>query len=151
VEAVWICFPTVKNKIINFLGLLLALSGGIMAYADKLDQLQLISPKVAQWWPVVLAAATFLDRLVRVVGDYLDDGQMNQSFGKVLVTLSAVAALMFSGCSSLQGFQQTQSRSYGLNYAPETNSMLFTVSFSPSGQPRSGRGGKQIVQPQNER
>lgn len=140
-----------KNKIINFLGLLLALSGGVMAYADKLDHLQLISPKVAQWWPVVLAGATFLDRLVRIIGDYVDDGQINQSFGKVLMVLFAISALAFSGCNSVREFQQTQSRSYGLNYAPETGSMLFTVSFSPSGQPRSGRGGKQVVQPQIER
>lgn len=90
-----------KTKIVNFLGLLLSLAGVVLAYSDKISEIQAISPTVAQYWPFVLGAATFLDRFCKLIGDYLDDGILNSSFGKAgLVFLLASATLFFASCSS---------------------------------------------------
>lgn len=54
-------------KILHAIGLVLALSSGILAIADQLVAIAAINPTLAHWWPVVLAAATSIDRIGKLI------------------------------------------------------------------------------------
>lgn len=41
----------------------LVVVSGILGFADKIDALALVNPKVAMWWPFVFMAATIIKQL----------------------------------------------------------------------------------------
>lgn len=86
-------------KTTQFLGVILAITGGLMAYADKLQEISAISPKLAQWWPIVLAGATFLDRVVKLVISFISHFQK----AAPLILL----AFLFAGCASTKVYDAT--------------------------------------------
>lgn len=68
-----------KTTIINCITLILALTGAVFAFGDQVAVISFISPKVAQYWPFVLALATAIDRICKIIIDILDDGELNDS------------------------------------------------------------------------
>lgn len=75
--------PKTRSRIINILQLLLVVISGMMAFVQTIP----IGDAAPEWlreyaylWPLVLAAASALQRVVLVLGDFFDDWQINASF-----------------------------------------------------------------------
>lgn len=69
-----------KTKLLNWLSLILALAGGVMAFGDKVEIISWLDPRIAHIWPFILVMATSIDRIGKIVGDALDDGDINGSY-----------------------------------------------------------------------
>jgi len=54
-------------KTTHLIGIILSVTAGIFAYSDKLSEIFSINPQIAQWWPIILAAATTIDRIAKLV------------------------------------------------------------------------------------
>ena len=68
-----------RSEIVHALTVVFTLLGGALAYADQIQAVGIIPPRLAQWWPIVLAGASALRGIVRIAADYLDDWQLNDS------------------------------------------------------------------------
>lgn len=80
-------------KTTHFLGALLSVTAGIFAYSDKLSEIFAINPKLAQWWPIILAAATFIDRMVKLALSIVNGWQNAAPF--IILTF-----FLCSGCAT---------------------------------------------------
>lgn len=88
-----------KTKLLDFLSLIIAIAGTVCAYSDTQMPLEALSPALAAKWPVIMGVALIISRTARLIGDYLDDGKLNDSFKAGVVALIAVTALGFlTGC-----------------------------------------------------
>jgi uncharacterized membrane protein len=67
-------------SLLQIVSLVTALCGGVMALDSTIKELGFISPKLSMCWPLVLVASTVISRLAAVIGDFLDDGQINGSY-----------------------------------------------------------------------
>lgn len=74
--------PRIRSKTLDALSLLLAIITAVLAYSDTQQVLQFVNPELAAKWQMFAAAALILSRVARVFGDILDDGKLNDSFGK---------------------------------------------------------------------
>lgn len=79
-------------KTTHFLGVVLSFTAVLFAYSAQIEELTKINPKVAMYWPIILGAATFIDRLVKLVISIID------TFKKMYPLI--VIALLFTGCVS---------------------------------------------------
>lgn len=52
-----------KKKLANWISLGVAVSGGILAVADKITEMSLIPPDLANAWGVVLALSLIINRV----------------------------------------------------------------------------------------
>ena len=68
-----------KKTALNIVTLLIALTGAVFAFGDQVAVLSLINPTLAHHWPFVLAFATVVDRVGKLLLDFLDDGELNNS------------------------------------------------------------------------
>lgn len=84
-----------KTKFLHLLTIVLAICGGILAVADKVTALPFIPAEWTKYWGVCLAGASSIRGIVLVLGDLIDDGQLNGSF-KFLLVLALALAL--GGC-----------------------------------------------------
>lgn len=91
-----------KSKILNVLSLLLVLTAGVAAYADKIKALEIVPEKFAWLWPFILIGSAALNRITLIVGDVIDDWQLNNSFKLFLLVLipTSILALCLSGCAT---------------------------------------------------
>jgi hypothetical protein len=81
-----------KSKILNILSLLLVITAGVAAWADKIQPLGLVPEKFAWLWPFILVGSALVNRVALLIGDALDDGALNDSF-KVLLFMFALTVL----------------------------------------------------------
>lgn len=60
------------------------LTGSVMAFVELVpvdgDLVPELMKRYAYLWPLVIGAASILQRVVLVIGDYVDDGTINESF-----------------------------------------------------------------------
>jgi hypothetical protein len=68
-----------RDKLIRLAQIILAAIGGILTIADKVTALPL-PPGWTKYWGLVVAAAVAVKPTVQLIGDLLDDGQINGSF-----------------------------------------------------------------------
>lgn len=88
-----------KTKALDFLSFLIALATTVLAVADTQQPMAIISPEIAAKWPIFMGAALLVSRIARLIGDWLDDGKLNDSFRAGVTTLIMVVALCFlTGC-----------------------------------------------------
>lgn len=88
-----------KTKSLDFLSLIIAIAATVLAYADTQEPLKAISPTLADKWPVIMGVALLVSRIARLIGDWLDDGKLNNSFKAGITALIVVGSLAFlTGC-----------------------------------------------------
>jgi len=84
-------------KTTHFLGVVLSFTGILFAYSAQIEELSKINPKVAMWWPIVLGAATFIDRLVKLVISIISTFK-----SKDVLPFLLLGFLFQCGCASTQ-------------------------------------------------
>lgn len=57
-----------RAKLLHLAGLLMAISGGVLAIGDSMKEIAPLNPTLAHGWPLVLAGAMALDRFGRFMG-----------------------------------------------------------------------------------
>jgi hypothetical protein len=80
---------------------LLSIIGGILAIADKVSALPFIPPDWTNKWGLFVAAAISIKPILLIIGDWLDDGIINQSFKSALPLL--LVGLLLTGCATDTG------------------------------------------------
>lgn len=85
-----------KQKLLHFLTLVIALCAGVFALDAKIKVLGFIDPRISQYWPLILVAGTVLDRVAKIFGDWLDDGELNGSYGNAKTAMAIISALIIS-------------------------------------------------------
>ena len=97
-----------KTTITHYVSLVLAITGGIFAISDQIVLIQAISPQVAHYWPIILALATALSRIAKIIEDAMkevpkpDNGLTRVGLkNPYLPALAIIASLvLFSGCAT---------------------------------------------------
>lgn len=90
-----------KSKLLNVLSLILVLTAGLAAYADRIEKLAIIPEQYAWLWPFVLTVSAVINRIAAIIGDFADDWQLNGSFKLLLLVLIPTAVLSLfclTGC-----------------------------------------------------
>lgn len=114
-----------KPKILQWLSLIIAVCGGILALADTITPIAAINPSLSHSWPIVLVGATIISRVAAIVADKL------KGMPIIIFALSA----MLTSCAANQAYQSTvASRSVGLGgYASDGGNVggkaVYTVTY----------------------
>lgn len=99
-----------KANIIHYITLVLALTGAIFAFGDQVQVISFIAPDIAHYWPFVLALATVVDRIGKILLEFLAKGEEPKADSGLtrvgvknpyLPVVAVIASLLlFSGCAT---------------------------------------------------
>lgn len=55
---------------------------GLLVYADQIQPITALSPRIAHAWPLLMAGAAGVNGALAWLADWMDDGQINRSTGR---------------------------------------------------------------------
>jgi hypothetical protein len=85
------------TRITHFLGIILGITGLIFGYADRVSDLSAISPQIAHYWPFILATATLIDRIVKLILTFLSSPPSTATTTTASPTMKTIAILLLAG------------------------------------------------------
>lgn len=112
-----------KPKILQWISLIIAVCGGILALADTITPIASINPTLSHSWPVILVVATVVSRVAAIAADKLKE---------MPIVILLFATLQFSGCAVNDAYQKSvASRSIGAGgYASQGGNVGGKVVYS---------------------
>ena len=129
-----------KQSIIHYLTLILALTGAVFAFGDQVQVLSFLSPELAHKWPFVLALATVVDRIGKIMLEFLNKEQPKTDNGLTRVGLKnpnlpaiAIVAslLLLSGCATGPDGQRRYTGP-AITFGASYNGVSGTIHLDPS-------------------
>ena len=82
-----------KPKILQWLSLIIAICGGILAIGDTVTPIAALNPTLAHSWPLVLVLATAISRAAAIIADKI------KASPALIIAISFAILANFSGCA----------------------------------------------------